>query len=170
MARRIEVPGGIHHVTARGNLRRRLFYDERDYHFFLLKLGEAERRFAWERYAACLMPNHCHLLVRTPQPNLGAGMLLLNGSYARYFNTRHQTAGHVYEGPYRSRLVAADEHLLEAMRYIVLNPVRAGLVLEWTQWPWTRLSAERVDGLFGSADEFAEFCNQVATRTDQQNT
>jgi putative transposase len=169
MARRIEVPGGIHHVTARGNLRRRLFYDERDYRFFLLQLGDAERRFGWERYATCLMPNHAHLLVRTPEANLGAGMLLLNGSYARYFNVRNQTAGHVYEGPYRSKLVAEDEHLLETLRYIALNPVRAGLVSDWTQWPWTLLASERIDSLFGSADEFAEFCNQVAERDDRQS-
>jgi REP element-mobilizing transposase RayT len=163
MARRIEIPGGIHHVTARGNLRQRLFHDERDYRFFLLKFGDAERRFGWERYAACLMPNHFHLLVGTPEPNLGAGMMLLKGSYARYFNTRHLTAGHVFEGPpYRTRPVVRDEHLLEALRYVVLNPVRAGLVSTWAQWRWTRLSAERIAALFGSADEFAEFCNQVA--------
>jgi putative transposase len=169
MARRIEVPGGIHHVTARGNLRQRLFYDERDYRFFLLKLGETASRFSWERYATCLMPNHYHLLFATPEPNMGAGMLLLNGNYARYFNTRHQTAGHVFEGRYRSKLVAEDEHLLETLRYIVLNPVRAGLVSTWTEWPWTRLAPERIDALFGSADEFAEFCNQVATRDDRRS-
>ncbi len=169
MARRMEVPDGIHHVTARGNLRQTLFHDERDYRFFLRTLGEAAARFGWERYAACLMPNHYHVLLATPEPNLGAGMLLLNGSYARYFNVRHQTVGHVFQGPYRSRLVARDEHLLEALRYIALNPVRAGLASSCAGWRWTELSTELIDALFGSTDGFAGFCNQVASRADKQN-
>jgi hypothetical protein len=96
-------------------------------------------------------------------------MLLLNGTYARYFNTRHRTAGHVYEGPYKSKLVAEDEHLLETVRYIVLNPVRAAWSRTGPSGAGLGCRPERIDALFGSADEFAEFCNQVATRDDKQH-
>ena len=137
---RLDTPGAVHHVTARGIERRRIFRDDVDRRFYLEKLtsnfGKAEMRcFAW-----ALMPNHVHLLVRTgPQP-LSTVMQRLGTGYARYFNRRHRRVGHLFQGRYKSALMEEDEHLLAVLRYVHRNPLRAGIVdtlgaLE--EFPWT---------------------------------
>ncbi len=172
---RVEAPGGLHHVTARGNRRQTLFHDERDYASLLRHLATAVERFGWLCHAYCLMPNHYHLLIETPEPNLGKGMLVVNGSYARYVNWRYKSDGHVFQGPYHAEPVARDEHLLECCRYIVRNPVKAELCATLFDWPWSSyrataglvrrppfLTVEFVRTLFGSTRGFTDFCNQVA--------
>jgi REP-associated tyrosine transposase len=167
---RQNVAGGIYHVTARGNARQAIFLDELDYVALLRQLSETVVRFAWRCHSFCLIPNHYHLLLETPEPNLSRGMLLLNGAYARRFNGRHERAGHVFQGPYRARLVARDEHLLELCRYIALNPVRAGLCDDPAAWAWSSyraiaglerrppyLCVDWVHSLFGSARAFRAF-------------
>jgi putative transposase len=152
-----------------------LFVDDRDRERFLEQLAQTVSRHRWQCHAYCLMSNHYHLLLETPEPNLPAGMLLLNGSYARWFNSRHGTVGHVFERRYHAEPVTGDGHLLETCRYIVLNPVRAGLVLRPYDWIWSSyrataglarpaacLTTALVRRLFGSTGEFADFCNQVA--------
>ena len=134
---RIEAAGAYHHVTLRGNARATIFHDDRDYEVFLKRLGETVERFLWRLHAFCLMPNHFHLLVETPEPNLGKGMLVLNGSYARRYNARYDRVGHVFQTPYRSKLVLGDPHFMEASRYIVLNPVRAAITREAIEWPYS---------------------------------
>jgi hypothetical protein len=116
------------------------------------------------------MPNHYHLLLETPEPNLARGMQVLNLTYARYFNWRYARPGHVFQGPYRSRLVLREAYLVELCRYIVLNPVRARLVANPEGWRWTSyrvtaghetaptyLTVDRVRSFFGGAGPFRDF-------------
>lgn len=135
------VAGGIYHVTSRGNRREPLFLDDYDFHGLVRQLARTIERFGWRCHAYCLIPNHYHVLVETPEPNLSHGMLVLNGSYARRFNTRYGTVGHVFQGPFRAAMVQRDEHFLETGRYIALNAVRAGLCTDPSHWPWSSYRA-----------------------------
>jgi putative transposase len=134
---RIEIPGGVWHLITRGVRKEPIFLDERDYRRFLQILDDVVERFGWICHAYCLMPNHYHLLVETPKPTLSDGMERLNGLYAQYFNRRHGVEGHVFERRFRSIRVFGEGHLLELSRYIVLNPVRAGLCLTPAAWRWS---------------------------------
>lgn len=124
---RICIPGGVYHVIARGNERAPIYRDDADRFRFLRTLALVVDRFGWLCHAYCLMGNHYHLVVETPRPNLPTGMQQLNGPYAQGFNERHGRCGHVFQARYRSILVEKDSHLLALCRYVVLNPVRAGL-------------------------------------------
>src|SRR5438270_259648 len=110
---RLEYGGAVYHVTNRGNNRAVIYRDDDDYAGFLRELSKVVLRFGWICHCYCLMPNHFHLLVETPDPNLGRGMLRLNGAYARRYNWRHERVGHVFQGPYEAKVVETDEHLLE---------------------------------------------------------
>jgi putative transposase len=134
---RIQFPGALYHVTARGNGRQAIYRDEDDCNGFLGILARAVSRFAWLCHAFSLMGNHYHLLVETPRPNLAQGMRDLNGTYAQDFNNRHGQVGHLFQGRYGAILVQKESHLLELSRYIVRNPVRAGLCAHPADWPWT---------------------------------
>ena len=138
---RLEIAGGLHHVTARGNAREAVFRDEIDFLTFLRTLAPIVRRFNWLCHSYCLLPNHYHLFVETPEPNLSRGMRLVNGTYAQRFNGRYRRAGHVFQGPYGAELLARDGHLLEVCRYIPLNPVRANLCHDPADWPWSSYGA-----------------------------
>ena len=134
---RREYPGAVHHVTARGNRGEPIYLDDVDRRAFLDLLGETVERFQWLCHAYCLMGNHYHLMVETPLANLGRGMRHLGGVYTQRFNRRHKRAGHVFQGRYTAILVEKERHLLELSRYVVLNPVRAGLAPEAGSWPWS---------------------------------
>ena len=108
---------------------------------FLAILAEVCTRFNWVLHAYCLMGNHYHLLVETPDGNLSKGMQYLNGLYTQRFNRIHQHVGHVFQGRYKAILVDKDSYLLELMRYIVLNPCRAGLVEHPGDWAWSSYQA-----------------------------
>jgi putative transposase len=131
------VPGGIYHVTARGNRRQAVFVDDFDRRRFVEILERVVRRRRWRDRAHCLMSNHYHLIVETPEPTLSTGMHALNSVYASRFNERHGVDGHLFEGRFRASLLEAEEHLHEALRYIAFNPVRAGLCAHPSDWPWT---------------------------------
>src|SRR5436190_1917991 len=133
---RIPVAGGAYHVFARGNAKQVIFLDDRDHQVFLDVVVEALSRFSWQCLAYCLMPNHYHLVVRTRNPNLSRGMRQINGVYAQRFNHRHDRVGHVFQGRFGATLIQEDEHLLEAIRYVVLNPLRAGLARSADEWLW----------------------------------
>ena len=138
---RIEFEGALYHVTSRGDERRDIFLDDADREAFLQILGDVVRRFAWRCHAYCLMGNHYHLLIETPNANLSRGMRHLNGVYTKRFNRTHERVGHVMQGRYKSILVDKDEYLLELARYVVLNPVRAGVVRSARDWKWSSYRA-----------------------------
>lgn len=153
---RLALPGGIYHLIARGNDRQDVFQDKRDRKLFLAVLEHSVERYGWLCHSYCLMDNHYHLLVETPKPNLSIGMRQLNGLYARRFNIRHGRCGHVFQARFRSIVVQRDSHLLRTARYIVLNPVRAGVCTHPEQWTWSSYRA-----LAGSAPARAFLCTDV---------
>jgi len=138
---RLEFPGAVYHITARGDGREDIYLDDADRLVFLDLLGKEVRQQWWRLYAYCLMSNHYHLLLETPEGNLVAGMRRLNGVYTQAFNRRHGRVGHVLQGRYKSILVDKDSYLLELARYIVLNPVRANMVKRVEDWPWSSYQA-----------------------------
>ncbi|MDP3937406.1 MAG: transposase [Deltaproteobacteria bacterium] len=138
---RVQFDGAIYHVTSRGNARQKTFLSSGDYRRFLKHLGDAVRDQDWLCHAYCLMPNHFHLLLETPLANLSKGMQQLNGLYTQWFNWRHQRVGHLFQGRFKGKLVDRDAYLLELSRYIVLNPVRAGLAEFPARWAWSSYRA-----------------------------
>ncbi|MDZ4732776.1 MAG: transposase [Nitrospirota bacterium] len=138
---RLEYPGALYHVTARGNEQHTIFHDETDRRNFLTLFGREILQQQWQCYSYCLMGNHYHLLIETPEPNLSRGMQRLNGSYTQRFNWRHQRVGHLLQGRFKSLLVERESYLLELCRYVVLNPVRAGIVAAPQEWAWSSYGA-----------------------------
>ncbi|MDF2176713.1 transposase [Aliiglaciecola sp. CAU 1673] len=139
---RVEYPGALYHVTSRGNDQQAIYRQDADYQRFIQLLEDVCKRFNWRIYAYCLMPNHYHLLVETPEANLSRGMRQLNGVYTQKFNRVHKRVGHLFQGRFKAILVDKDSYLLELSRYIVLNPVRAnGLANSPEEWPWSSYRA-----------------------------
>jgi REP-associated tyrosine transposase len=134
---RIEYPGALYHITTRGNARRSIFKDDRDRLLFLDTLHRVVDRYHWLCHAYCLMDNHYHLVVETPDGNLSVGMRQLNGIYTQAYNRRHRRVGHVFQGRYKAILVDKESYLLEVCRYVVLNPVRARAVEHPSRWKWS---------------------------------
>ena len=134
---RIQEPDATYHVTAHSTFGRRLFVENDDRRYFIYRLDAVVRRFEWSCLAYCLLGTHYHLLVSTPRPNIGAGMHRLNFMYAQAFNERHGQFGHLVKGRYHTVLVEADGHFLHLFRYLALNPVRAGLCREPSDWRWS---------------------------------
>jgi putative transposase len=172
---RIQIPDGHYHVTTRGNGGRRIFDDDRDRRTFLHILEDTVERFGWRCLSYCLMTNHVHLVLRTPQPNLARGMQRMKSSYAQAHGRRNGTHGHLFGGRYGAVLVQRDSHLLEVLRYVALNPVRAGLCDRPDEWRWsahaalagraaplTVLAADEAHELFGGAGAYAEFVSAAS--------
>ena len=129
MARRPRVfaPGLLYHVIARGNQRRKTFLSDDDYRAYLERLENYRAKFRVRIYAYCLMPNHVHLLLETGSAPLGKFMQGLQQSYTQYFNRSYRKVGHLFQGRYKAIICDKDKYLLALVRYIHLNPVRAGL-------------------------------------------
>jgi putative transposase len=108
---------------------------------FLALVDELVGRHGWSCRSYCLLSTHYHLLVLTPEPDLAAGMRYLNGRYGQWANWHREEGGHVFNGRYGARMVTSEGHALEVHRYIALNPVRAGLVRNPLDWPWSSLRA-----------------------------
>ena len=138
---RIEYPGAVHHVTARGNARKRIYKDDADRETFLDILRGVVKRYNWLCHAYCLMDNHYHLLIETPEGNLSRGMRQLNGIYTQAYNRRHNRVGHIFQGRFKAILVEKESYLLELCRYVVLNPVRARTVEKAEDWGWSSYRA-----------------------------
>lgn len=138
---RIEFPGAFYHVTARGNARQKVFLDDADCKAFLNVYAAVARRYNWVCHAYCLMTNHYHFVIETPEGNLAHGMRQLNGVYTQRFNRRHRRVGHVFQGRYNAILIERDSYLLELSRYVVLNPVRAGRSRRAQDWRWSSYRA-----------------------------
>jgi REP element-mobilizing transposase RayT len=129
---RVQYAGAAYHVTSRGNAGSSIFKDDKDRLTLLKVLKDVNDRYHWFCHAYCLMDNHYHLVIETPDGNLSRGMRHLNGVYTMRFNRDHQRVGHVFQGRYKAILIQKESHLLEVCRYVVLNPVRAGMVQENT--------------------------------------
>jgi REP element-mobilizing transposase RayT len=165
---RLQYPGAIYHLMNRGDRRETIFADDADRHRFVKTLAETCQRTGWQVHAYCLMSNHFHLIVETPQPNLVAGMKWLLGTYTIRFNRRHKEFGHVFSGRYKSLIVdgSGNGYLKSVCDYVHLNPVRARLLqtkepLESYVWssygqylkaPGKRISWLRVDRLWASGE------------------
>ena len=134
---RIEYPGALYHVTSRGNARENIFLSDADRYAFLDILANTITKYNWLCHAFCLLDNHYHAIIETPDPNLSLGMRQLNGVYTQAFNRRHLRVGHVFQGRYKAILLERESYLLELCRYVVLNPVRAGMVSRPDQWKWS---------------------------------
>jgi REP element-mobilizing transposase RayT len=134
---RVEYPGAFYHVLNRGNNQEEIFLNDRDRQKFLEYLGKAHERFSIIIHTYCLMSNHFHLLVETPEPNLSRAMQWINVSYATYFNRKHGRHGHLFQGRFKAILIDADEYLKHLSRYIHLNPVRAKMVADPSNYRWS---------------------------------
>jgi len=148
---RIEFAGALYHVTSRGNAQKDIYLNDEDRELCLGVLGEVCKRFNWVIHAYCLMSNHYHLLIETPDGNLSQGMRHFNGVYTQRFNRKHNRVGHVFQGRYKAILVQKESYLLELARYIVLNPVRAQMVRSAKDWPW---SSYRSTACFTEAEKW----------------
>ena len=165
---RIQYPGAIYHVMNRGDRREKIFADDQDRERFLKTLGETCEKTGWQVHAFCLMSNHFHLVVETPQPNLVAGMKWFLGTYTSRYNRRHKEFGHVFSGRYKSLVVdgSGTGYLKSVCDYVHLNPIRAGLLKQnqrledylWSsygqylkaasqRWKWLRV--DRLQGEWG---------------------
>jgi REP element-mobilizing transposase RayT len=174
---RNEQPGAIYHVLARGVDRRRIFVDDEDYQTYTRLLAAVVRRQGWHLLAYCLMPNHVHLLIETPETNLANGMQWLHARYARAFNDRHARRGHLFEAPFKSPRVTTEADLIRVTGYIAANPVKAALCTRAMDWPWSShalvsrggaapvwLAHGRLLGYLESAAGFSCYEDTVAAR------
>jgi len=138
---RIDREDTFYHVLNRGNERRAIFRDDGDREGFLTRLGRCAERFGLEIYAYVLMGNHYHLLVRTREANLSAAIQWLGVSYSTWYNARHARSGHVFQGRFKSFLIAEDAYLYRLLLYIHRNPLRARLVTRLADYPWSSYRA-----------------------------
>jgi putative transposase len=138
---RLEFAGALYHITSRGDRQDDIYENDDDREAFLSVIDGVCETYNWVCHAYCLMSNHYHLLIETPDANLSRGMRQLNGIYTQTFNRAHGRVGHVFQGRYKAILVEKESYLLELSRYIVLNPVRAGMVPMAKDWPWSSYRA-----------------------------
>ena len=139
MARRprIEFPGAFYHVIVRGNQRQKIFHGGADYRKYLSLISAYKERYRCKFFAYTLMSNHVHLIIETGETPLSKILQGLNQSYTQYYNLRRRTVGHLFQGRYKAILCDRDEYLLALVRYIHLNPVRAGIVREASKYQWS---------------------------------
>ena len=138
---RIQTPGLIRHVMARGNGRMRLFHDDVDYRWFIYLLGDVLETFEVDCWNYCAMPNHYHATLVPTRPNFSEAIRRLNGVFAQWWNRRHGHVGHVFQGRFKDQLVQDDIYVRALSRYVALNPVRAKLVAQPEDWPWSSYRA-----------------------------
>jgi REP element-mobilizing transposase RayT len=134
---RIEYPGAFYHIISRGNQKQAIFLQDQDRRHFLAYLAEANKKFGAVIHTYCLMENHYHLMLETPQGNLSKIMHFINTSYAIYFNKRQARVGHLFQGRFKAILIDADVYAKELSSYIHLNPLRAGIVDDPGRFPWS---------------------------------
>ena len=138
---RIEYTDAVYHITSRGNARQKIFRDDYDKEKFLEVLETVIKRYHWRCHAYCLMDNHYHLLIETPEANLSRGMRQINGVYTQAYNRKHRRPGHVFQGRYKAIVVEKESYLFELCRYVVLNPVRAKMIKRPQDWQWSSYRA-----------------------------
>ncbi|MFL5895236.1 MAG: transposase [Thermoleophilaceae bacterium] len=135
--KRVELAGGIHHICARGVNKELIFRQDEDRVAYTAMLAATTREYGWLCMGYCLMPNHVHLLLETPEPNLGAGMQWLQGQYGRSFNKQYARSGHLFQDRFHQELITDEGHLLAAVGYIAVNPVAGGLCSDPAEWRWS---------------------------------
>jgi len=140
-ALRIERSGATYHITSRGNRRQQIFDDDQDRERFLAFLGEASARYGFLISTYVLMTNHFHLVLKTTEANLSRGMKWLNGSYAAWYNRRHGKVGHLFGERFKGIHVQTEEYMRRLARYVILNPVRAGMVDAPQEYRWSSYRA-----------------------------
>lgn len=138
---RIEYPGALYHITSRGNQGKEIYLDDEDRVLFLETLAKTIRKNHWRCLAYCLMTNHYHILIETIHGNLSDGMRDLNGIYSQLYNVRHGVTGHILQGRFAAFLIERETYLFEVARYIVLNPVRAGMAKFPQEYEWSSYRA-----------------------------
>jgi putative transposase len=138
---RIAFPGALYHLTSRGNDGMAIVADDWDRHAVLSQLGVAVEKDGWVCHGYCVMTNHVHLMVETPEGNVSEGMQRFIGSYARRFNRRHGRRNHLFGEPFHDELIETEAHFLESVRYVVLNPVRAGICRDPGGYAWSSYAA-----------------------------
>ena len=138
---RIQFPGALFHITSRGNEQRDVFLHDDDRRLFLSLLGDAVEKFKWIVTAYALMTNHFHILLELTVGSLSSGMQWLNGKYVKNFNKRHGRVGHLFQGRFTGKLVQKESYWQTLLRYVVLNPVRAGIVQKPGDYEWTSYRA-----------------------------
>ena len=138
---RRQLPDGIVHVTARGNRRQAIVTDVADCERLVGTISDVARRVELDWLAYCIMGNHYHFLVEGLQPNLSRALHRCNGTYAQAFNRRHGLDGHLFEDRFHATAVASEWHFYEALRYILLNPVRAGICTAPEGYRWSSFRA-----------------------------
>jgi len=171
---RITFPGAHYHVTARGNEQKDIYKNRRDREKFLDYLESSVTRYGAVIHAYCLMTNHYHLLLETPEGNLPEIMRHINGAYTNYYNTKRKRAGHLFQGRYKAILIEADSYMMELSRYIHLNPVRVGMVTKPEDYQWSSyqdyigarpavfwLCTNTVTGRIGDAKRYREFVEDM---------
>lgn len=134
-------PGDFFHVCTRGNSRCDIYTDAEDRLMFLTILDRCRIKHNWRVYAWCLMTTHYHLVLATPDGGLSEGMCVLNGGFSRWWNKRQNREDHLFGKRFFSKKITSDEHLFEAIRYVLLNPVRAGLCDDPSDWRWSSYKA-----------------------------
>ena len=131
----------MRHIWCRGNRKHAIFSDDYDREHYLALLAKVAKKLEWRVIAYCLMTNHVHLLIEVPAFTIAKGMQILNGEYAQYINRRHGYVGHLWQGRYSASRVDDESYCLQLDRYIVNNPVRAGMVDAAADWQWSSFRA-----------------------------
>jgi len=134
---RLSFENAFYHITSRGNRREKIFCSDQDKEVFLKRLEEMLIKYSMICQTYCLMDNHYHLFIKTNQPNLSQGIHYLNSSYANWFRNKHQVIGPIFQGRFKSILVDADNYALILSVYVHLNPLRAGIVRQLEDYPWS---------------------------------
>ena len=163
---RIAYSGAVYHVLSRGNDRGDIFLDDADRHRYLDLLFDAIMVFQLKIYAYALMSNHVHLFLKTSLPNISAAMYRLNIDYSVYFNKRHGKTGHLFESRFKSKLVHGDRYFLGLLRYIHMNPVKAGMVSSPEKYEWSshRAYLGNADKVVSGAEEGLLFFSEDVER------
>ncbi len=161
---RIEYPGAWYHVMNRGAGRKKIFQGDVHYQYFLSLLDDVSTRFGAEIHAYCLMGNHYHLLIHTPEGNLQRIMRHINGLYTQYYNKTMRTDGPLFRGRYKAILVESDNYLLNLSRYIHRNPLEAKRVRRLAAYPWSSylayLGKNRVPAWLHTEEVFGQVSGQ----------
>ena len=138
---RIQFPGAVYHISARGNHQENIYFSDRDRKLFLRLLDNAAKRYNWICHAYCLMTNHYHLILETPDGLLSNGMGYVNGVYTQKINQQYGMTGHLFQERFHSKLIDGNQQFLTTVRYVIRNPLDANIVQDAEDWPWSSYRA-----------------------------